>query len=253
MENTLPTLSISHIPVKGEAGETVKAVQSRLNDLGIKVIVDGIFGNETQLGLMHLQQKNNMLGTGVINEKTLALLSMQIVVAPHPTPAPSPVDGSLVEQLIAEAMKYQGVHESGGNNRGPQIDIWEAAFGLKGLSWCMMFQQEMIKAVTAKTGVKSRIHRSAGCMDVWDGSPADMKFPTPQAGDLIIWRHGGTSSGHVGLVTKVLDAHSVETIEGNTSSASHVERNGDGVYVKTRSLAGQGDMRVVGFVRVWKK
>ena len=68
---------------------------------------------------------------------------------------------------------------------------------------------------------------------------------TPIAGDLIFFvASGKTSESHIGIVLYATDT-TVYTIEGNTSSASGVDANGGGVYVKSyaktsSSISGYG-------------
>lgn len=247
---------------KGAVGPDVVVLQDNLREVGCDPgASDGKFGDKTEAALKLFQQKKGMQQTGILDDKGLKALSAHIHVgAPPVTPVqpepiqPLPPTDDLLS-LIEHAKKYERLHESGGNNRGPYIDVWLKAIGVPlGSSWCMAFVQAMIKEVEKESGVKSRIHRSAGCLDVWNNSPKDMRDANPQPGDIIIWRHGQTYQGHTGIVIKRIDTHSVQTIEGNTGPVNtHVDPNGDGVYVKTRLLAGQGDMKVMGFIRPFDK
>lgn len=58
----------------------------------------------------------------------------------------------------------------------------------------------------------------------------------PLPGDLIFFTSNGTVESHIGLVLYV-SGSTVYTVEGNTSSASGLETNGGGVYVKSYSLS----------------
>lgn len=58
---------------------------------------------------------------------------------------------------------------------------------------------------------------------------------TPQSADLIFFTKDGQIENHIGLVLYV-QGNTVYTVEGNTSSASGLESNGGGVYVKSYAL-----------------
>jgi hypothetical protein len=76
---------------------------------------------------------------------------------------------------------------------------------------------------------------------------------TPQVGAIGIMRKGDTDFGHAFIVRGVKDSTLV-TIEGNTSPAGSVgveaDRNGDGVYAKTRELSFKpsAGLHLIGFI-----
>lgn len=167
-----------------------------------------------------------------------------------PVTLPTSVD--LVKELIDSAKKWQHIKETDGKNRQKDIDAWNKAMKVPlGSPWCMSFVQSRIKDIESRYGVASRVFKSAHCLTVWNQSPQNLKDSIPNEGDLIIWNKPGTTNGHVGIVTKVLGNGYVETIEGNTSSGSLVERNGDGVYIKKRHINGDGHFKVKGYLKVW--
>lgn len=151
--------------------------------------------------------------------------------------------------LIAEAKKWVGVHEIGGNNRGSQVEIFQKAVDGKasGEAWCMAFVQFCIKQVEQSQGIKSSIIKSEHCMTTWRGSEKS-RCPA-QPGSVIIWRHGTTDNGHTGIVVSVNADGSINTIEGNTSDGTGVNRDGDGVYSRKRNAVKEGDMIVQGFLK----
>lgn len=70
----------------------------------------------------------------------------------------------------------------------------------------------------------------------------------PVKGALWLARHGSTDSGHAGIVTD-LSGDSMATIEGNTSAGrAGSQRNGDGIYARSRNIRQNGDLRTQGFV-----
>jgi lysozyme family protein len=160
---------------------------------------------------------------------------------------------SIEQTLIAEAKKWIGIHEIGGNNKGPDVERFQKAVDGKasGEPWCMSFCQFCVKETEAVVGKHSLIFRSEHCLTVWRRSPSSLRSTKPVAGSLVIWQHGTSENGHTGIVTDVSsDGKTFQTVEGNTSDSSGVNREGDGVYANTRSIGGNGDMKVVGFLRL---
>ena len=155
-------------------------------------------------------------------------------------------------ELVEEARKWIGVTEdkSKGDNRGKEVEMFQKAVDGKaqGESWCMAFVQFCIKQVEERNKIQCLAYKSEHCLTVLRESKMKV-VKDPQPGDLIVWRFGNTANGHVGIVEKLLDGGRVMTIEGTTSDSQSVERNGDGVFSKNRSLAGSESMRVVGFIR----
>jgi hypothetical protein len=75
---------------------------------------------------------------------------------------------------------------------------------------------------------------------------------TPKQGDIVIFQHQNSpSKGHAGVVVKVNNNNTIDTIEGNTSDANL--SNGEYVAKKNRtSVIGKsigGDLVVRGFIR----
>ncbi len=58
---------------------------------------------------------------------------------------------------------------------------------------------------------------------------------TPVAGDLIFFTNNGSTESHIGIVIKTDETY-VYTVEGNTSAASGLEVNGEGVHYKAHKL-----------------
>jgi hypothetical protein len=75
-------------------------------------------------------------------------------------------------------------------------------------------------------------------------------FQTPQVNDLIVWQHGKTSQGHIGVVTSV-DKKGVITIEGNTNDLGG--REGYIVAQKDRKINlpfNPKGLNLLGFIRL---
>jgi uncharacterized protein (TIGR02594 family) len=155
--------------------------------------------------------------------------------------------------LVGEAVKYIGCHEEGGNNKGPYVEMFQKAVDGKasGEPWCMAFVQYCVKQTEGICITKSRLFKSEHCLTVWRNSPEDMRLTTPEAGCIVIWQHGESENGHTGIVRGFSVDGKIVTIEGNTTDTATIEREGDGVYSNIRKLAGDGDMKIVGFLKVF--
>lgn len=156
--------------------------------------------------------------------------------------------------LVEVAKRYIGTKESGGDNKGAQVEAFQKAVDGKaqGEAWCMAFVQFCINKVEEETNetLKSKIFKSEHCLTVWNKTPVEQRLKVPEPGCLIVWQFGKTASGHVGIVTAV-GPTKVDTIEGNTGDGQGVVREGDGVYARKRSRTGTSDMKVLGFLRVF--
>lgn len=146
-----------------------------------------------------------------------------------------------------------GIREQGGNNSGPLVElIQETIGGANREAWCMAFVQTCLAYAEIKTGVKSPIAASEHCLTVWAQTPETQRVRIrPLPGAIVIWRHGKSQNGHTGVVTEWLTKE-FEAVEGNTESGlvgGVVERDGGGVYLTKRNAKGNGDMRVVGFLK----
>ena len=157
-------------------------------------------------------------------------------------------------QLISKAETYIDITEKGGDNRGVMVEMFQKAVDdvAQGEPWCAAFICYCIRHVEMQYGVLSGLKLSEHCMTLWNLNPAQRR-EEPKPGYIVVWKKKGTTSGHVGLVTKLTlnQPTSFCTIEGNTGPGTGVQREGDGVYAKTRSMSAMGDMQVLGFLEPW--
>lgn len=154
-------------------------------------------------------------------------------------------------ELIREAERCVGVTEHGGNNKGAEVEHFQRAVDGKaqGEPWCAAFVQSCLKEVAAVHGATLVAHVSEHCMTIWRKTPGVHRYRSPKAGYLIIWNYEGSTNGHIGIVRRVIDEFTIETIEGNTGPDDKaIEREGDGVYRKVRSTKSIGKMKLVGFI-----
>lgn len=167
------------------------------------------------------------------------------------------------KMLIAEAKRWVGTSEEG-NNSGQIIESFQKVVdGVAGKeAWCMAFVQSCLKytryyydVFVGTTSGPANIPLTEHCMTAWNKTPAQFRSDKPVVGSVVIWNHyqNGKPSfnGHTGIVTGIKDDEFFTTIEGNTGPSAGVQREGDGVYEKTRSVKGLGNMHVVGFLLPW--
>lgn len=157
-------------------------------------------------------------------------------------------------ELVKEAKKWVGVKEKGGNNRGPEVEMFQKAVDGKASkeAWCMAFVQYCIKQIEHGFNAKSKVYKSEHCLTTYGNSPDSIKLENPEVGCVIIWRHGESSNGHTGIVTEIIDKDWVRVCEGNTGNPDDVvEREGDGVFLKKRSVHGAGEMKVWGYLKAF--
>lgn len=154
-------------------------------------------------------------------------------------------DARLVFGLAAESCV--GIHESGGNNKGPLVEAIQRSIGkAQRQSWCMDFVECMLAYAELKTGIESPIFPSESCLEVWNKTPLFKRVKvSPLKYAIILWRHDNDPGhGHTGIVIEpVKDSHLL-VVEGNTPGS-----NGDGVFLKRRDWIRNGDLKTLGFLK----
>lgn len=73
---TTPTMNILS---KGSKGAKVKDIQTKLNQHGAKLKIDGIFGVATDLAVKNFQRANGLLADGIVGSMTLEVLNKPLV------------------------------------------------------------------------------------------------------------------------------------------------------------------------------
>ncbi len=160
----------------GHAGDAVRLVQVLLVARAIELLIDGLFGPQTQAGIRDFQRAQGCACDGVVGPETLMALwrtsprcrsrrsgdvrfrqlAPRAPQAGEIGPAPSipscdpmppvtsgPADAQL-SQLQDRAVRFAeseiGVHESGGTNRGARVDQYARNAGMpEGGAWCAYF------------------------------------------------------------------------------------------------------------------
>lgn len=159
----------------------------------------------------------------------------------------------LLEATVSKATEYIGTIESGGDNSGPLVELFQKAVDGKAQkeSWCLSFVQYVLKSVSAS----SKLYPTEHCMTAWNKTPVACRLLSPVPGCVVIWQYYDkrgkpTAAGHCGIVTRV-HPDGFDSIEGNTGPGTEVVREGDGVYPKRRFFAGTKKMKIVGYINPW--
>jgi hypothetical protein len=164
------------------------------------------------------------------------------------------------KRLVEVANSYIGVKETGGDNKGPQVEAFQKALGGPAVqqSWCTDFVHYCAKQVDSEEGgTPYALYPSQLVVEVWNKTDSSLRLSAPEPGCMILWEHykdgHKTGLGHTGIVTRV-GVDEVDTVEGNTSDGSGINRNGDGVYSRKRPITSSptSTMRVLGFLGIWK-
>jgi len=152
------------------------------------------------------------------------------------------------------ARKYIGVKEYGKNSGFSLPDPSCMGFeqGMRnmgwrpGMPWCAFFIKFCVHEVY---GSKYSLHMNGGVDLTWKNLAKNPLFTTTQnsykEGDLVFW-DAGEGRGHCGIVLSNSPSP-LSTIEGNTNKTG--SREGDGVWVKSRSINGTSKWKLLGFAR----
>jgi len=139
------------------------------------------------------------------------------------------------------ALSYEGVREKGGNNCGPEIEMFQKSIGLeKGDPWCAAFVCFCIKEAAKNLGAKPKFEYGGSVYKLWTRNPG-LQMSEPTENCIFLIDHGlskaGTRIGHTGFCVGRNQSHTetLETMEGNTNAAG--SRDGDGCYHKSREMA----------------
>jgi len=159
-------------------------------------------------------------------------------------------------KLIEVAKSFIGVHESGGNNSGPVVEMFQRVIGkAEKEPWCVSFVQYCVKQVDLAMHSKTLLYPTESSQLLWKSTVKVARLTAPVPGAIVVFTkyHGDTplSIGHVGIVTAV-NGDTIVSCEGNTSPATGVARDGDGVFTKTHpTWIKSGYMRTTGYLLPW--
>lgn len=117
------------------------------------------------------------------------------------------------QRLVMAALRWEGLTELGGTNRGPEIDLWLSACGVPpGNPWCAAFVSAMLRSI----GIECA---EARAWELWKKFPEALQ---PLPGDIFAMTHPD-GSHHCGIIIGWGDTSSdVATCEGNCQNAVRV-------------------------------
>lgn len=154
--------------------------------------------------------------------------------------------------VVYAAKSLVGIYEKAYNS-GELVELLQDTIGIpEKESWCMSALQSCVAYAEYKTGIKSYLYPTEHCLTALKNHPKDKILDKPEFGCAVIWQHGSTSNGHTGVFEKMFNDKIMVTYEGNTSASNTtVESNGDVFDRKLRSMSTIGDMKIVGFLRLF--
>lgn len=220
------TVQIKSMPLFGEQGDHIKALQKALNANGANIREDGDYGQKTKEAVSVFQKSKGLEGSGNVGPKTLELLGL--VVVSEASPAPKTPVKKTGTPWFWKAKEDSGKKETDAAFQEKLNPYWKKA-GLpnyKGLvgsarAWCALFVLYALSSAgysytkgnaSAKSwdnfgqkiewkvngfpqGAIVRINSSADC-DSWSGNHVTFANGDCTASDLT--KPGATFSGYGG-------------------------------------------------------
>lgn len=134
---------------------------------------------------------------------------------------------SLSQTAIEIAVSQLGVHEQGGNNRGPEVDLYLASVGLgPGYSWCAAFVFWCFREAAQRLALVNPCPRTAGAVKIWTHAEPICRITAPVPGAIYVLEHDPTKgTGHAGIIETVNADGTISEVSGNTNAAGSREGN----------------------------
>lgn len=175
------------------------------------------------------------------------------------------------DKIISIAKQYVGLKECEPNAKWtsksiPECDIlsaqlcesMESAGWQKGWPYCMAFVKAVYLEAFKDEPLKKQLIKNLLTPSVMTSYQFCKKqgyfSKTPIPGSIFIMQKAGGGTGHAGIVESI-DGKILHTIEGNTSpspTSAEADRNGDGIYSKTRKLdfTVTSGLHLIGFINL---
>jgi len=163
--------------------------------------------------------------------------------------------------LVHEAKKWLGFTEQGGNNKGQAVELFQKYVDGRaaGEPWCISFIQFCVNQVdemadsffAMSINHRTQLYRTEHSLTMFRMHPQHLHVSQPEPGAIPIWQKGLSASGHGGIAETHSEFGEFGTYEGNTGPSDKVERDGDGVFQKRRSMETVGTFKLKGFLRPW--
>lgn len=193
-----------------------------------------------------------MLKTKIMTFLTVACLVSSVAIAQKKYILKS--DALLLKKSHQIALSQVGTTEPRGRNDGPQVAKYLAACGLgggqpycaAGQYYCFVEASRALKMPLSAVPIpKTALAQSVYNYARRCGQPANYQ-PSPH--DMIVWRRGQTTKGHIERIHKVLQNGWVETIAFNSSKVAH-GRKIEGVFIQKRNIRHPlGRLKIKGIV-----
>lgn len=147
------------------------------------------------------------------------------------------------------AEQFVGVHEEGGNNRGPIVERFQATIGkAEREPWCISFVQYVLHEIDfVAGGPHHKLPLTESSQKLWFNAPMECRVQVPEVGAVSVWRKA-PGQGHGGIV-HVVAGLDIITVEGNTGGGD--QREGDIVALKKRKGGQIPGMALLGYLRPW--
>jgi hypothetical protein len=123
---------------------------------------------------------------------------------------------SLRLSALTIAQSYLGVHEVGGNNRGPEVEEMLRLVKLPpGEPWCEAALYTFFAKAAGALGLVNPVPRTGSTLRMWALAEPVCRDSNPVAGAIYVLKHS-EHTGHVGIIESVNDDGTITEISGNT-------------------------------------
>lgn len=179
---------------------------------------------------------------------------------PQSDPFDKAVPESVIEAIqaapphIGRAADFVGrVEESDGPNSGPEVDMFLASVGLgTGYPYCAAFVAYILDEFPAIRQPTERTAMARGYISARSIRASEVLLGIKEVppGTIVTFGKGNGIYGHSGFVVEWSGEGGV-TIEANTSPGEYgSQRDGDGVWVRNRSIVPGNYFRIISFTPV---
>lgn len=205
---------------KGMMGLEVKNLQSNLNKLGAKLVIDGDFGGQTEAAVIKFQSEHNLKVDGVVGPYTQAAITQALVGQVYPAPMG---DMPWMDWMRANI----GEHEIAGSKHNPFIVSMFKYTTYKTDSdetpWCAA----CVCTALEENGCKSTRDASAISYAHY-GLPCDLV-----PGCIVVIRRAD-GGNHVTFCDHVIDGKSFAGLGGNQSDSIKISTYARSKIIATR-------------------
>jgi hypothetical protein len=176
------------------------------------------------------------------------LLAIALLVSAGVASAqPAHLDSALAYAQLKQPLEIQP-------NAGPYVDKFLQTVNIsQPAPWCAAFVSYCLDAA----GASLPVVRSASSRAFINRRSISATLflrgaYRPPAGTIVVWKNGETPFGHVGFVVRNTLDQRLVTVEGNTSPGGQAssQREGDGVYIRQRSVLPGNFFRITHFTEV---